>query len=96
MSSSDSLTDLAWARQVGVFDLETTGVDVVHDRIVTAHVGLLSADGTVIRRDDWLADPGVEIPAAATAVHGVTTAQARADGRPAHEVVAEVVAALRG
>ncbi|MFT4211478.1 MAG: exonuclease domain-containing protein [Microbacterium sp.] len=94
-SVSRSLSAVAWARQIGVFDLETTGVDVVHDRIVTAHVGLLAADGTVLRRGDWLADPGVEIPAAATAVHGVTTARAQADGRPAREVVAEVVAALR-
>ena len=51
-----------WVRIVGVFDLETTGVDVTADRIVTAHVGLLDASGRVIRARDWLADPGVEIP----------------------------------
>ena len=28
---------------IGVFDLETTGVDVREDRIVTAHVGVLDA-----------------------------------------------------
>ena len=49
----------------------------------------------VIRARDWLADPGVEIPEGATAIHGITTAHARAEGRPAAEVVAEVVAALR-
>ncbi|MEH3089399.1 MAG: 3'-5' exonuclease [Microbacterium arborescens] len=85
----------AWCRLVGVFDLETTGVDVVSDRIVSAHVGLLDADGLPVRADSWLADPGMDIPEGATAVHGITTAQARADGRPAHEVVAEVVTALR-
>lgn len=85
----------AWSRVIGVFDLETTGVDVETDRIVTAHVGLLDASGTVIRARDWIADPGVEIPAGATAVHGITTERARAEGRPAHEVVAEVTAALR-
>lgn len=85
-----------WSEKIGVFDLETTGVDVTTDRIVTAHVGVLGAGGVVIRARDWLADPGIAIPAAATAVHGVTTARARTDGRPAHEVVAEVVAALRG
>ena len=84
-----------WSRRVGVFDLETTGVDVAADRIVTAHVGVLDEFGTVIRRADWLADPGVEIPAGAAAIHGITTERARAEGRPAAEVVAEIVAALR-
>lgn len=82
-------------RLVGVFDLETTGVDVRSDRIVTAHVGLLDGAGRVIRSRDWLADPGIEIPEGATAVHGVTTAQARATGRPASEVVVEIVSALQ-
>lgn len=85
-----------WAQVVGVFDLETTGVDVVHDRIVTAHVGLLDAEGAVIGARDWLADPGVEIPDGAAAIHGITTDRARSEGRPAREVVAEVVGALRG
>jgi DNA polymerase-3 subunit epsilon len=84
-----------WSTRVGVFDLETTGVDVARDRIVTAHVGLLDGEGVVLDAHDWVADPGVEIPDAAAAVHGVTTARARAEGRPAVEVVAEVTAALR-
>lgn len=85
-----------WTRVIGVFDLETTGVDVTSDRIVTAHVGVLDAAGTVLTARDWLADPGIAIPEGATAVHGITTAHARAHGRPAPIVVAEVVDALRG
>ncbi|PZU48376.1 MAG: DNA polymerase III subunit epsilon [Microbacterium sp.] len=84
-----------WTDAVGVFDLETTGVDVTTDRIVTAHVGLLGPDGSPRQSRSWLADPGVEIPEGATAVHGITTAHARAHGRPAIQVVAEVVDALR-
>lgn len=84
-----------WVRVVGVFDLETTGVDVTTDRVVTAHVGLLDASGSIIRARDWIADPGVPIPEGATAVHGITTEHARAHGRPAAQVVAEVVDALR-
>lgn len=83
-----------WLKVVGVFDLETTGVDVTSDRIVTAHVGLLDASGRVIRARDWLADPGVQIPQGATDIHGITTEHARAHGRPAAEVVAEVSNAL--
>ncbi|MEI3847434.1 MULTISPECIES: exonuclease domain-containing protein [unclassified Microbacterium] len=84
-----------WLQVVGVFDLETTGVDVTADRIVTAHVGLLDAEGGVIRARDWLADPGVEIPDGASAIHGISTAHARLHGRGAREVVDEVVTALR-
>lgn len=84
----------SWSRVVGVFDLETTGVDVTADRVVTAHVGVLDGAGRVIRSRDWLADPGIAIPEGATAVHGVTTAHARTNGVPAPVVVGEVVAAL--
>jgi len=84
-----------WSRVVGVFDLETTGIDVTRDRIVTAHVGLLDGTGAVIRARDWFADPGVPIPDGAAAIHGITTAQAQAEGRPAAEVVAEIGDALR-
>jgi DNA polymerase III subunit epsilon len=85
-----------WLHAVGVFDLETTGVDVRTDRIVTAHVGLLDRDGGVVAARDWLADPGIAIPAAAAAIHGIGTDRARADGLPAAEVVADVVGTLRG
>jgi DNA polymerase III epsilon subunit-like protein/8-oxo-dGTP pyrophosphatase MutT (NUDIX family) len=81
--------------QLAVFDLETTGVDVETARIVSACVAVLAADGRVIERWDWLADPGVEIPEGAAAVHGITTARARAEGRPAHVVVAEITQTLR-
>lgn len=84
-----------WMQRIGVFDLETTGVDVAEDRIVTAYVGLLDGTGAVVHEEHWLADPGIEIPEGATAVHGITTEQARADGRAAREVVAEVTHALR-
>ncbi len=84
-----------WAERVGVFDLETTGIDVTADRIVTAHVGLLDATGHPLESTAWLADPQIEIPAGATAVHGITTDHARREGRPSGEVVAEIIEALR-
>lgn len=75
------------------FDLETTGVDVEADRIVTATIiGLGGGRGT--EPSNWIADPGVEIPDEAAKVHGITTEVARAKGRPAAEVVEEVTAAL--
>jgi DNA polymerase-3 subunit epsilon len=83
-----------WTETLGVFDLETTGVDIETARIVTAHVGVLDAEGRQIESWSWMADPGVEIPAGATAVHGVTTERARLEGRPAGVVVAEIVDCL--
>src|SRR6188768_347627 len=83
-----------WYDTLGVFDLETTGIDVTSSRIVSAHVGVIGPDGTVIENREWLAGPGIEIPLQASAVHGITTERARAEGRPAAEVVGEIVAAL--
>ena len=81
------------------FDTETTGVDPLGDRLVTAAVvscGPLGADGARGRDvRTWLADPGVEIPEAAAAVHGITTERARAEGRPAAQVLEEVAGAPR-
>jgi DNA polymerase-3 subunit epsilon len=85
----------SWTRVIGVFDLETTGIDVASDRIVTAHVGLLDANGAVILARDWIADPGIPIPDGAAAIHGVTTEHARAVGAPACDVVEQIVDVLR-
>lgn len=93
MSSDPALP--SWLSRVAVFDLETTGVDVTGDRVVTAHVGVLDAKGREIASRDWLAHPGIDIPEGATAVHGITTEHAHAHGRPAIEVVSEVTTALR-
>lgn len=84
-----------WFETLGVFDLETTGIDVRTSRIVSANVSVIGADGAVLERSDWLADPGIEIPPQASAVHGITTERARAEGRPAAEVIAAIIAGIR-
>lgn len=75
------------------FDLETTGPNPNTAHVVTS--ALLRIDGSQVRPRTWLADPGIEIPAEATAIHGITTAQARADGEDHAAVVAESVAGIR-
>ncbi|SHP26591.1 exonuclease domain-containing protein [Mycobacteroides abscessus] len=78
-------------------DLETTDVDPHNDRIVTASViriNPLPGQRPTVEHQTWLADPGVEIPADATELHGITTAHARENGQPAGAVVAEVAAYL--
>nr|WP_319020816.1 5'-3' exonuclease H3TH domain-containing protein [Brevibacterium sp. FME37] len=76
------------SRLVG-FDLETTGVDPATARIVTAAF-VESAENS----RTWLADPGVEIPEPARAVHGITTEFAQANGAPVADVVAELCTVL--
>ncbi len=83
-----------WGR-IAVFDLETTGVDTDTSRIVSACIAILDPNGDLVDRWDWLADPGIEIPAGAAAVHGITTERARAMGREAKIVVAEIAQSLR-
>lgn len=74
-----------------VFDVESTGVDVESDRIVTACVGLLQPrpDGTPWGQqiESHIVSVDDDIPPEATKVHGITTAWARANGQPPDEVV---------
>jgi DNA polymerase-3 subunit epsilon len=93
--AAEAVVTQSWFSTLGVFDLETTGVDIETARIVSAHVGVLNADGELIERHDWLANPGIEIPAGASAIHGISTERARAEGQPAAVVVAEIVHTLR-
>jgi DNA polymerase III subunit epsilon len=72
-----------------VVDTETTGLDVVNDRIVS--LGAVCANGTRLfrsRMQDDLVDPGVPIPPASTKVHGITDAMVR-DARAFPEVWAD-------
>jgi DNA polymerase-3 subunit epsilon len=76
-------------RPLAAFDLETTGKDPDTALIVTGTlVRITPGEPPVVKT--WLADPGIEIPEEASAIHGITTAVAREFGRPARDVVDEV------
>ena len=79
-----------WSDTLAVFDTETTGLDTRHARIVTCFLGIIGPNGEVQESQSWLADPGVDIPEQAAAVHGVTTEMAREQGRSAPDVVREI------
>lgn len=83
-----------WDGPLVGFDLETTGPDPETAQIVTACVVETLARGGTDSLT-WLADPGVEISEGAVAVHGITTEQARAEGRPARDVIGEILDELR-
>ena len=74
------------------FDTETTGVDVETCRIVTASMVNISGSNAT----PWtvLINPGVDIPAEATAVHGITTEHARGHGQAPAEALRDIVCRL--
>jgi len=71
------------AGPLACFDCETTGVQVETDRIVTATVGTLQPGTPTWKQSirSWLINSGVDIPDEATAVHGITTVQAKKHGK---------------
>lgn len=71
------------------YDCETTGTDPETDRIVSACVALIEP-GQPVEPMTWLLDPGIEIPEAAAAIHGITTERCRNEGQPAHIGVGEI------
>ncbi|WP_354639496.1 exonuclease domain-containing protein [Kitasatospora camelliae] len=82
-----------WKGPLVGFDLETTGTDPAESRIVTAAL-VDTVGGRIESVADWLLDPGVAIPADATAIHGISDDHARRRGRPAAEAVEEIARAL--
>jgi DNA polymerase-3 subunit epsilon len=75
------------------FDLETTGVDRFRDRPVSLAL-VRMAGGRVVKRQVAMVDPGCEVPAAATAVHGITTEEVRRSGMPLDEAMGMLVGEL--
>ncbi|MCL2594553.1 MAG: exonuclease domain-containing protein [Promicromonosporaceae bacterium] len=88
------MNETTWASEpVLGFDTETTGVSTANDRIVTAAV-VLRLPGRRTEVQTWLINPGVEIPAAATAVHGISTQHAVEFGAAPVTALAEIAATL--
>ncbi|MDI5965806.1 exonuclease domain-containing protein [Streptantibioticus silvisoli] len=79
--------------RMAAFDTETTSPTPEVARIVTACVALVGGSQPA-QIANWMADPGVPIPEEAAKIHGISTERAQAEGRPAPEVIEQVVAAL--
>lgn len=78
-------------RPLVFFDLETTGLSVSRDRIVELAVIRLTPGGDVFERVRRF-NPGIPIPAGATAVHGISDADVA--GEPTFARVARSLAEL--
>ncbi len=81
-------------RPLAIFDLETTGVRIGRDRIVQIGIVRLRPDG---QRENYqsLVNPGMPIPAEATAVHGISDLDVAFAPR-LEDIADEVLAHLAG
>ncbi|NUL46326.1 3'-5' exonuclease [Cellulosimicrobium funkei] len=87
---------MPWHQQIRVgFDLETTGRDPEEARVVTASLVVVDPHGNLAASYEWLVNPGVPIPEESSAVHGVTTEKAQAEGLPADQAIVEIADTLR-
>jgi DNA polymerase III subunit epsilon len=76
---------------LGSYDCETTGTDPFNARLISA--AFVTSAGA---RHEFLVDPGVDIPEGATAVHGITDEQVRANGLKPAGALEEIAALLAG
>ncbi|WP_327578833.1 exonuclease domain-containing protein [Streptomyces sp. NBC_00145] len=84
MSTFADIRRAAW-------DTETTGPNPTEDRIVTAAFIVRTPAGDNIPFS-WLINPGVPIPAEATAVHGIDDAKVQAEGADPKTALDEIAA----
>jgi DNA polymerase-3 subunit epsilon len=85
------LKNVNLTRPLAVIDLETTGTDPQKDRIVEISVLKIVPARQQIHRTRRL-NPGISIPAAATAIHGITDADVV--GEPRFDQVADALLAF--
>lgn len=86
---------MSWAEgKLLALDTETSGINIEEVRIVSACAAIVT-NGVVEYQKDWLVAVDVEIPKGASDVHGISTEHAREHGRPAGEVIPEIVNAIR-
>src|SRR5580693_3392847 len=83
-----------WATsEVLGFDFETTGVDRFND-VPVSYALVTVVAGDVVATEAGLIDPGREIPAGATEVHGISTERARDEGMPMRQAIDLVASAV--
>lgn len=85
---------MAWSDQELLgFDLETTGIDPFTD-VPVSYALVRWEGGRRVDAEAGLVDPGRPIPAAASAVHGISTDRARQQGIALPAACSRIVAAL--
>lgn len=88
------ITTSYWEGPMLGFDIESTGTDQFQDRIVTFSMIYSAFSGAEPIVLEWMIDPGVEIPEGASAVHGITTEMAQAEGMPPQLALSQISSRL--
>ncbi len=65
------MTELNLIKPIVFFDLETTGINIAHDRIVEISILKILPNGNKESKT-WLVNPEMEIPKEASDIHGIT------------------------
>jgi len=76
-------------RPLVFFDLETTGVNTTHDRIIEAYLIKLLPNGEEVHQK-YLLNPGIPIPEGASKIHGIFDEDVK--GKPLFKEVAHELA----
>ena len=63
-------------KPIAFFDLETTGLNISHDRIIEISVLKVNTNGEEEQKT-WLVNPGCPIPPETTAVHHISDADVK-------------------
>ena len=77
-----------------VADSETSGLNFDKDRIVTFFIGKMNQAGEWVETKEWLLNPEIEIPEQASAVHGISTEKAIAEGADFKQGIVEIAGKL--
>ena len=94
-AASEIEPDATWVDvPIACIDTETTGREAGVDRVIEVGI-VIGKRGEVVSRHSWLCNPGMPIPPAATAVHGISDADV-ADEPPFAALVGEIASALVG
>jgi DNA polymerase-3 subunit epsilon len=80
-------------RPLAVFDIESTGTNRKTDRIIDLAIVKILPDGKT-EAHEFRVNPGMPIPAEATAIHGITDADVK-DCPPFKEIAGQVIAVLK-
>lgn len=92
---ADLDADAAWIDlPIAVLDTETTGRDPQTDRIVEIGI-VVGLRGEVVKRHNWLVNPGIPIPDGAREVHGISDDDVK-DAPTFQQIAGEIAAALQG
>ena len=80
--------------EIALLDVETTGRDAAHDRVIEVGI-VVGRAGEIVAKYNWLLNPGIPIPQESREVHGITDEQVAS--APSFDAVAhEIADALRG